>query len=295
MSAQKWQIYTAANPTVERIIPDLAKEIGLNESIVLMQLAFWIKTSNNVVDGVYWTYQTMQEMQQKAFPYWSVDTIRRIIHNLQKSGYILIGQHNKRKGDNTQWYALEPDKLSALKSIIVAQVEPEQEKTSTPSLQVASTPSLQVASPPLQDRTALPETPTEIRKEIPSSPKAKGVRAANPEYNVIAALWNTDASGIIVNLQGLLFGTKKVKGAWKDCELTPYTTPDELRAFAVYAKKRMPPGAKEIIPTAPVTVQKWFCDFRAERAKKSRITVVEFEAPVSPMDRFEQSSEGETA
>lgn len=188
----KWQIYTAAKPTVTRIIPELAAEIGLNESIVLMQIAFWIETSNNVRDGVYWTYQSMAEMKEKAFPYWSVDTIRRTVHHLHEMGYILIGQYNKRKGDNTQWYALEPDKLSTLKTVLVAPSD-----RSTPYLQNASMPSSQVATPPLQNRTTLPEIPTEIIKQesapngtdtqpIKSVTKEPTKREPNPMFDAVA-------------------------------------------------------------------------------------------------------------
>lgn len=185
-NATKYQIFAAIDPTVTLIIPELAKEIGLNESIVLMQIAFWIKTSNNIVNNVYWTYQSMTDMQEKAFPYWSIDTIRRIVHKLHKQGYILVGQHNKRKGDNTQWYALEPDKLSTLKSIIIAPIEAE---NSTPSLQDASMPSSQVATPSLQDRTTLPEIPTEIEKESATSADvkpSKKKREPNPLFNAVA-------------------------------------------------------------------------------------------------------------
>jgi hypothetical protein len=272
-AATKWQIYTAADPTVERIIPSLAVEIGLNESIVLMQIAFWIKTSNNVVNDVYWTYQSMSEMQEKAFPYWSVDTIRRIVHKLHSAGYILIDQHNKRKGDNTQWYALEPDKLSTLKSIIVKEIEAE---ANTPYLQVASTPS-QVASPPLQDRTTLPETPTETTQ------KEKTTRKRDPFYDAISEVWKTDASGWIVNIKGMMQGTAK-RGEWARSNFNPpVTDPAEITAFAPYMDKRKREKKIEGDITACVTIQRWFYDFRAENAKK----LIQLDAPSVDLTKWE--------
>lgn len=264
----KWQIYTAADPTVERIIPALAKEIGLNESIVLMQIAFWIKTSNNVVNGVYWTYQSMTEMQEKAFPYWSVDTIRRIVHKLQKDGYILVGQHNKRKGDNTQWYALEPDKLSTLKSIIVKEIEPE---IAHPSSQVASMASSQVASPPLQDRTTLPETPTES--------KEKTSRKRDAMFEAISSVFNTTAGGWVGNLKNMMLGVAK-KHEWARCNFDPpVSDPQEIIDFGVYMHKRM--AEKKITEpiTACVTIQRWFYDYRDECVREAARKITQLNNP----------------
>jgi hypothetical protein len=115
----RWNIYTAAEPTVTRIFPSLAAEIGLNESIVLLQIAWWINTSNNIRENRYWTYQSLQDMRQKAFGYWSRTTISRTIKTLEKLGYITVRRFNKRAGDNTQWFALCPEKLKNLKSIDV--------------------------------------------------------------------------------------------------------------------------------------------------------------------------------
>jgi hypothetical protein len=87
----KPQIYTSGNPTVTRIVPELAAEIGLNESIILLQIAFWIKTSNNLRDGRYWTYQSSRDMKRKAFPYWSHSTIDRAVKKLIAQGYVIEG------------------------------------------------------------------------------------------------------------------------------------------------------------------------------------------------------------
>lgn len=272
-TAIKWQIYTAADPTVERIFPSLAKEIGLNESIVLMQIAFWITTSNNVVNGAYWTYQTMLEMQEKAFPYWSIDTIRRIIHKLHKAGYILIGQHNKRKGDNTQWYALEPDKLSSLKSVIVAPLKDENEgKASTPYLQDASMASSQVASPPLQDRTTLPEITTENKEKKSSSQKRDAI------FDAIAEVFKTDAGGYIGNIKGMMLGTAK-RGEWKRCNFDPpVEDAAEILAFGVYMKQRM--AEKNITEiSACVTIQRWFYDFRDEAIRQAARKITQLNNP----------------
>ncbi|WLF74824.1 hypothetical protein Q3V38_08385 [Limosilactobacillus fermentum] len=37
-----------------QVLPSLAKSIGLNEAIVLQQIHYWIRKSNNLKDGHKW-------------------------------------------------------------------------------------------------------------------------------------------------------------------------------------------------------------------------------------------------
>jgi len=66
---------------------ELAKLIGLNESIVLQQIQYWLKINEkagrNFRDGYYWTYNTFEEWQEQ-FPFWSLSTIKRIFAKLEK-------------------------------------------------------------------------------------------------------------------------------------------------------------------------------------------------------------------
>ena len=118
----KPQISTIENQTVTRIVPELATEVGLNESIVLMQISFWIGTCNNIRDGDYWTYQSAAKMREEAFPYWSEKTINRAINSLKKQGLIKIGFYNRRKQDNTRWFALNVEAIDKLTSVGLAYV-----------------------------------------------------------------------------------------------------------------------------------------------------------------------------
>lgn len=104
-----------------RLNPSLAKEIGLNESIVFLQIQFWIKGSNNVRDGQRWTYQTMDKMLSDAFPFLSRGTLFRTIHNLESTGLIIIGNYNTRKSDRTHWFALNVENARKLSAIIISQ------------------------------------------------------------------------------------------------------------------------------------------------------------------------------
>jgi hypothetical protein len=113
-----YEIWAPADPTVLRILPDLAEEIGLNESIVLLQLDYWIRHSHHVRDGRRWTYQSVRDMQRKAFKWWSLDTINRAIASLVRQQLILVtDKYNQHKHDRTRWFALNPEGFRRLKSV----------------------------------------------------------------------------------------------------------------------------------------------------------------------------------
>lgn len=157
----KPSLWTENLPVQTTINPKLAAEIGLNESLVLLQIAFWINHSNNLRDNEWWTYQSLEDMKEKAFPYWSIATISRVINNLVSSNLLRKSDaYNKRKNDRTQWFSLNLEGLSNLKSIKVIL---QNEKTIS-----------QNAKSTLQNETTLPEyTPEKNteQKETPISPE----------------------------------------------------------------------------------------------------------------------------
>jgi DnaD/phage-associated family protein len=95
------------------ILPSLAAKVGLNESIILQQLHYWLERSNHIYEGHKWVYNTYEEWQEQ-FPFWSVSTIRRIISKLEDKGLIIVGNFNKSKIDKTKWYRIDYDKMNAL-------------------------------------------------------------------------------------------------------------------------------------------------------------------------------------
>ncbi|OQP00880.1 replication protein [Geobacillus sp. 44C] len=95
------------------ILPSLAAAIGLNESIVLQQLHYWLERSTNVQEGHTWVYNTYEEWKEQ-FPFWSESTIRRIITKLEKQGLIITGNFNRSKIDKTKWYRINYEKLAQL-------------------------------------------------------------------------------------------------------------------------------------------------------------------------------------
>ncbi|MED5040832.1 DnaD domain protein [Geobacillus stearothermophilus] len=97
------------------ILPSLAKEIGLNEAIILQQLHYWLQESNNERDGQRWIYNTYEDWQ-KQFPFWSVTTIRRTIKKLENQGIIVSDNLNSMKIDKTKWYRIDYERLEEIVS-----------------------------------------------------------------------------------------------------------------------------------------------------------------------------------
>ena len=94
-----------------QVLPSLAKEIGLNEAIMLQQMHYWLLKSSNEFKGVKWFYKTLEEWQTE-FPFWSVMTIRRTLGSLEKQKIIKIGNFNKKKFDKTKWYTIDYQRVN---------------------------------------------------------------------------------------------------------------------------------------------------------------------------------------
>ncbi|MFD1929247.1 conserved phage C-terminal domain-containing protein [Sporosarcina siberiensis] len=96
------------NESPLQIIPSLAQLIGLNEAIVLQQVHFRSLISHNEQDGYKWVHNTYDEWKRVEFPFWSVDTIKRTIRRLEKSGCIVSSAtYNHVKTDKTKWYRID--------------------------------------------------------------------------------------------------------------------------------------------------------------------------------------------
>ncbi|MCH1626755.1 DnaD domain-containing protein [Ferdinandcohnia quinoae] len=97
------------------VIPELAVKIGLNESIVLQQLHYWLQRSKNVRLDRKWVYFTYDKLVEQ-FPFFSKSTIRRTIARLEDLGLLLSDCFNKMKMDHTKWYSINYETLTELDS-----------------------------------------------------------------------------------------------------------------------------------------------------------------------------------
>ena len=97
----------------------LAAVIGLNEAIVLQQVHYWLSTSSHQMDGRVWVYNSY-EAWNKQFPFWSFSMVKRVFRSLEKNGYLLSGNFNKSRMDQTKWYSIDYDKLEQLALAVVS-------------------------------------------------------------------------------------------------------------------------------------------------------------------------------
>ena len=104
------------------VCPKLAMEIGLNESLLLLQLDYLIAISNHEKKGQRWTFQSVTDIG-KMFPFWSRATINRVIKSLENRGLITVGNFNRKKYDKTRWFAINIGEAEKLKSIKVVKRE----------------------------------------------------------------------------------------------------------------------------------------------------------------------------
>lgn len=98
-----------------QVLPSLAVLLGLNESIVLQQLHYWLEKSKHNYDDRQWVYNTSAEWQEQ-FPFWSEATIRRTFASLRDKGVVLTGNYNKAGFDRTLWYSIDYEALNNLAS-----------------------------------------------------------------------------------------------------------------------------------------------------------------------------------
>ncbi len=97
--------------------PTLATLIGLNESIILQQIHYWLELNKqagrNKRNGQIWTYNSYENWQEQ-FPFWSLRTIRRTFTILKNRKLIITANYNKLSLDRTIWYRINYNKLKQL-------------------------------------------------------------------------------------------------------------------------------------------------------------------------------------
>lgn len=93
-----------------QVLPTLAVAIGLNNSIVVQQVHYWLRVSKNERDGHKWVYKTIDEWHEE-FPFWSKRTLERVIQNLEDMKILAAGNYNKLRMDRTKWYRIDYEML----------------------------------------------------------------------------------------------------------------------------------------------------------------------------------------
>lgn len=87
-----------------------AQVYGVECAILIHHLQYWIQYNQgmgkNFHDGRTWMYQTQKEIST-LYPYWSEDTVSRLMNKLVEYDVIIKGNFNKLKYDRTTWYAFK--------------------------------------------------------------------------------------------------------------------------------------------------------------------------------------------
>jgi hypothetical protein len=169
---ERRRILVVNDPHGMRISAELAAEIGLPESLILLQLEFLISIANNERDGRYWTYQTLSDLQERYFKFWSISTLSRAIKRLVELDLLIVGNFNRVGFDRTQWFAINEAGVERLSSIGLAtsnlqnaKREADEDPESGMPLQDATS-ILQDEKWMLQGDTAIPETTSEINQRL---------------------------------------------------------------------------------------------------------------------------------
>lgn len=95
------------------VLPSLAQKVGLNESLVLQQIHYWLRPQHNPhqAQGKSWVYNTYEQWREQ-FPFWSHRTIQRIIHKLERLH--ILDSFVSKKSDVTKFYTINYNVLDKL-------------------------------------------------------------------------------------------------------------------------------------------------------------------------------------
>lgn len=207
---------------------------GLNKAIFINQINYWNnineKSGNNFKDGYYWVYNSYTKWAENDFPYWSVDTIKRIVMSLESIGIIVSANYNQYKIDKTKWYRIDYKRLQEIIDF-VKEKDSKNDCTDQPSGQSAPTTG-QVA--PIYDRASctdgkgnlsqtIPENTTEITNQRLHTKTLSGERAVSeceqsePKNNQSKPNRKKEANALFEQLWSL-YPLKKGKASVSDTQ-----------------------------------------------------------------------------
>jgi len=95
--------------------PQCATEIGVEKSILLHGIMYWVlkNSSNNkhLHEGRYWMYNSASAFSV-MHPYWNDQKVKRMLQQLESEGWILSGRFNQSGYDRTKWYSITDQTIS---------------------------------------------------------------------------------------------------------------------------------------------------------------------------------------
>lgn len=94
--------------------PQLACEIGFNETLLLVALDWWISESGVEREGSCWVRKSVRDIQREVFPFMSTATISRVLNSLSQQGLIKFAQLSGSASDEGRWITLEEENIRQL-------------------------------------------------------------------------------------------------------------------------------------------------------------------------------------
>lgn len=119
--------------------PELMATIGINETLFLMQLQYWISKKEEqkeecttIKDGYVWVFNSLNKWAEQ-FPMFSSKTLQRAIKNLRDRNLIITENHNRKGYDRTAWYRINYDELAKIDCTFPNQKDEMSKRTNCPS------------------------------------------------------------------------------------------------------------------------------------------------------------------
>ncbi|HEY6329748.1 MAG TPA: hypothetical protein VI756_10455 [Blastocatellia bacterium] len=113
------RLFVLNNPQAPRLCPELAAEIGLNDSILLLQFEFWTAVYGLEREGRLWVRKSVRDIHED-FPFWGHATVVRILASLEEQKLLVSSAaFNDRPDDKTKWYSINLDECAKLSSITI--------------------------------------------------------------------------------------------------------------------------------------------------------------------------------
>lgn len=97
-----------------QVLPTLAREIGLNEAIVLQQIHYWLNLqfSRHLFEDHYWVRYSPKQWERQ-FSFWDKKTLRRTIKNLERLEVVIV---EANKPGKTKYYTIDYGTLEQVTS-----------------------------------------------------------------------------------------------------------------------------------------------------------------------------------
>ncbi len=180
---------------------EVATKYGMLEAVLLENINFWVAKNKanekNFYDGFYWTYNSITALS-KLFPYASMATIFRALHNLEDAGLILAGNYNKDASDKTKWYTLTKKGELLLNGTEACQPE---------SNAGSGNNAFQNETTLFQNETTLPYINTDINPDVNLTVSNDTVRRTDVQR--VAEHWNQLAAYGVKPVISINHGTKR--------------------------------------------------------------------------------------